>query len=323
MQTVFAGDHLRAYLIQRSGDRLILTFDHHKPGRCEFDGPGFHDFFDQIDASQIIVRTRANDWFLNPDLPAALAACGAAAREFAYVICYGFSMGAYGAMIFSRAVAADRVVAVSPQFSVDPRKVPFEKRWLEDTENIDFSFERFHELIDGETPAFVIHDPSNAPDAHHARLILEQAPRWTPVRLFHGGHPAASVVHEAGRLNAFGRTLLGSPPDRESLEAMHRDARRHSASYWASLARRAKAKRPELSAEAVRRGLACDPARSIPQSQFYLAARGQDLGLPGCLERMEKAALDFGHAPARWFDRIARVKARAGRRAAIVARATG
>jgi S-formylglutathione hydrolase FrmB len=41
----------------------------------------------------------------------------------------GFSMGGYGAFRFARATNATYVTAISPQFSIHPDVVPFDKRY--------------------------------------------------------------------------------------------------------------------------------------------------------------------------------------------------
>ena len=59
-------------------------------------------------------------------------AARAAVPEGARVMTYGSSMGGYAALRFARALRADAILALSPQYSIDPAVVPWEDRWRQD-----------------------------------------------------------------------------------------------------------------------------------------------------------------------------------------------
>ena len=54
-------------------------------------------------------------------------------REYDRAVTYGNSMGAYGALLISRAIQATDVIAFAPQYTVDATIMPEERRWLHAT----------------------------------------------------------------------------------------------------------------------------------------------------------------------------------------------
>lgn len=50
-------------------------------------------------------------------------------EQFENVVFYGASMGGYGASVFSAAAPGSKVIMISPQATIDPKKVPWENRY--------------------------------------------------------------------------------------------------------------------------------------------------------------------------------------------------
>ena len=72
----------------------------------------------------VFVTSRGAHWYQYKDSPAAGRAVREYCTKYGRVITYGESMGAYGALAFSRLIEPNLVLAYSPQFSLDPVKVP-------------------------------------------------------------------------------------------------------------------------------------------------------------------------------------------------------
>jgi hypothetical protein len=304
MRLVFDGEWSRAYILERSATDLVFTFNHFEPTRTGFDKPNFSVFYERLGVSQVIVLTKKNDWFLNTDLPELLKSCAAVASSFTNVACYGFSMGGYAAMIFSAAVRANRVALISPQFTIDRAKAPFEDRWRGASATIDFSLESFDDRIAQDAAGFVVFDPNHDQDSRHARMILEKAPNWTPIRLWYGQHPASKFLVETGTLRAFGHALLGPSPTRLGLEKIYRNARGRSPSYLNYLAEKTIKRRPAVALELTRRGMATDLSKGGPWVPFLTGHQAYRLGLPGALEVMEAGASKLKTHPTWWHHAI-------------------
>jgi tetratricopeptide (TPR) repeat protein len=175
----------------------VVTFDSYSDDRG-LDRQGFgEEFFHhrQIDAIHFIGRE--NDWYQYAEMPAAAAAVAELVRSYERVVAYGSSMGGYAAIRFGGIAGASVALAISPQFSIDPRTARFERRWKSDSDRIDFSLERTLKAPFVET-AYIVYDPFDA-DRRHAELFRRRT-RVIDVRLPNVGHPATGAIAEAGLL---------------------------------------------------------------------------------------------------------------------------
>lgn len=260
-ETVFDGDRLRASLL-RHGDRggpLIVTFDFRKIGKSDFDPPSPSAQFEKAGFSQLAIKSCANDWFVNDETPALESRLVMLAPRFGPIHMLGWSMGGYGAFRFARALGARRIVAVSPQVSIDPGVAPFEWRYGTEAEGFDPEVGRIPP-VDGPGPSgLILVDPFIAADLAHARALTALFPRVVILRLAGGGHPASRLLREAGKAWLIQRAAREDGSDPSPILGAHRAERRRSAGYWSRLARAAEPRRPRLAQEARDRAARLDP----------------------------------------------------------------
>ena len=148
----------------------VVTFGSYTDNRT-LTRDGFGEaFFISRSVNAIHILSRDNDWYLLPDIDRALEAASGAAKPFDRVTAYGSSMGAYAAIRLGRLAGATTAIALSPQFSLDPRVVPFEDRWPVETRRPDYEIERRLARTGFVPSAYVFYDPSD-PDARHADLF--------------------------------------------------------------------------------------------------------------------------------------------------------
>ena len=246
--------------------------------------PTAQDFFVRRGVNFIGVKPAPNDWYQQDEILAALAAIRAATPG-ARLAGYGGSMGAYAAINFAHDLGLATLLAVCPQFSILPEKVPFERRWLR---------KRRHRV-----PA--------RPDDRAAAL----APRFRHVRPAHrrpsarGGDPgpsrpddAADLVHRP-RATALpdadrhcGRRHLGLlRGEMDAAEVMRRvrAARRGSNVVWHGVAK-LKLRRDEIASAA----RAMDRAEATPLPDPFDAAvtRGKILRRLGRAQEAEALVAD-------------------------------
>jgi dienelactone hydrolase len=127
-ETLFDGSHMELYLRRAPGSgTLCVTFDQmgspHRPPSVTAT-----TLTAQAGVSHAHVVTKEDDWYQNKDALRVFSAVRALGGGFDEVVTYGASMGGYGAMLAAGYVAPTRVVAVVPQFSIDPAKIPFDPR---------------------------------------------------------------------------------------------------------------------------------------------------------------------------------------------------
>lgn len=112
---------------------------------------------------------------------------------------YGASMGAYAALRFSDSLALDEIVAFSPQYSIDSRKVPWESRWRAEAGRLSFDSESMK--IREACVCHMIYDPE-FPDAKHVAMI-ESENEGVHFRHYHAhgtGHFPIRQMQASGEL---------------------------------------------------------------------------------------------------------------------------
>jgi hypothetical protein len=202
--------------------RHVVTFDHYHdhPG---FDRPAFaEDFLQQRGIAATHVLTRDNRWFQYAEIDAILAAVRGTVREGANVLAYGSSMGGYAALRFADAVGAQRVLALSPQYSVDPRVVPEDRRWRSAQRRIRFRPE-LNGRIACAAEVTILYDPHGLDGLHVARVAADVPVRRVRVR--HAGHPVGTFLGEIGQLADIMLAGARGVPGAAQVEAVCRAAR--------------------------------------------------------------------------------------------------
>ncbi len=149
----------------------------------------------KIDAIHFI--SRDNDWYQYAELPEAARAAAEITSAYKRVVAYGSSMGGYAAIRFGGLVGAKTAVALSPQYSIHPKIVPFENRWAGDAARIEFIYDEKPPCAFTET-SIVFFDPHDA-DKQHVELFRGKT-KLCEVRTPNGGHPCGSFLAETGLL---------------------------------------------------------------------------------------------------------------------------
>lgn len=213
--------------------RWVVTFDNYGIGHG-FDRPGFgQEFLADAGISALHVMGAREDWYQYPEMGEAMKAVRQATSGAERVMTYGSSMGGYAALRFSDAAGANAVLALSPQYSIDPKKVPFEKRWIQDSRRIHWLSEIDGRLTSAARPV-VVFDPS-AEDGQHIALIQSDI-EITAISLPHVSHPATTYLGEVGLLKPLVFQTLSGELDGPSFNRQARLARRTSSLYVSNLA---------------------------------------------------------------------------------------
>ena len=239
------------------GRHVVVTFDsYHEP--AGMDRPGFGEAFFQAEGvTAVHVMSHRNDWFQYTETEDVLRTIRKTCSEAERVLAYGSSMGGYAALRFADAIGAHAALALSPQYSLDPSKVPFETRWAPDRRRI-----RFLAAIDGAIRPgpwrIFAYDSALDADNRHAELLIAAAP-MTAIPLPHAGHPVGGFLNDIKLLRPLVLTALdGSFDPARFRRAAH--ARRTRSAHWlAHLADRQPAWRNELGIALARRAVAMAP----------------------------------------------------------------
>lgn len=232
--------------------RWAVTFDCYGTDPS-LDRPGFGEhFLASRGVSQIAVIGAGNDWYNYPDMRDALATIRAALKDAQRIMTYGSSMGAYAAIRFAGAVDADACLALSPQYSINPAKAPFETRWPEEAATICWREDIDGRIDTGRCVPVVVFDRKSE-DARHVELIAADTP-IIPVAIPYGAHPITTYLQAAGRLEEMVFATLDSL-DIAALRSDLIDNRHTNPIFIGELARRQPPWRSRLAIALARHGL--------------------------------------------------------------------
>jgi hypothetical protein len=234
------------------------------------------DFLRDEGLDAIHVINRDNQWYQYPELPEALAAVATETAKVPRVFTYGSSMGGYAALRFARAVGARTAIAISPQYSLDPRVVPFENRWQADLARITFR----EQAIQPAVRQIIFYDPRLKVDAQHFALFeaasaAQEGSETVAVGVPHAGHPVGPLLAETGALQEAIRTIVAGGFTPSTVQRAVRERRAASQHHFFMLSRRAGPSRPALRIDLLRRAAAIAPESHI------LSELGQALDAQG------------------------------------------
>lgn len=236
---IFEGPHLRATIFNEEAPKLLVTFRQRIAEPGQFDEAKPVRSFLRKNYAHLHLQSRLNDWYVNADTEAFEAALAPVASEYRRVVATGFSMGGYGVLRFSGALGIQHALLVSPQFSISPEVVPWDRRYRRDAGGFDPALGDVAARAKRGMKGVILADPFRPMDIRHARLIQEAFPKIHLCRLGCGGHPATRVLGETGGFSRVQNLLRSGQIDPREITDMHRAARRDSATYWRHLSENA------------------------------------------------------------------------------------
>lgn len=190
---IFNSENVRAsYSPSKQSSTLVISFTtwHGSPS---IDHPGWGAAaVESLALSGLYFTCGGNDWWQYPEMLDALEKAAEIARRYETVIVYGASMGGYAAIRFSSYVGATTVLAIAPQYSMRPDRVPFEARWSSEQKGINFCID---ESPTTSGKIIVIYDPANCHDRMHVELIRSQIV-IDELRLRHSGHTVPDTLNQ-------------------------------------------------------------------------------------------------------------------------------
>lgn len=253
----YRSENLLVRAIPAENQRLwVVTFDNYG-APTTFDRFGFgEEFFTSRGISFVTVLSAGNDWYQHPDTPIAMQVVRSIVSGAERVMTYGSSMGAYAAIRFADAIGADACLALSPQYSNDRKKVPFERRWPQEAAAIEWRAE-LERTIRCQFRPVVVYDPRDSDDLH-ARLIASEIP-ITALPVPYAGHPVTTYLSAA---HALERLVLDVLNDRLDVHRTREDlinGRTQNSVYLSELARRQPNWRPLTGIALARKALELSP----------------------------------------------------------------
>lgn len=225
---LFDGAHIR--ITKQGQGPLWATFDNFEPGRRGFDALRLPGSAIKAGYAPCHVQTAGNDWYLNPDLDAALSMPPLGGRAL------GVSMGAFGALLFASALGTGQVILVSPRF---PAPLGWPRTAKIYAANPPPGWEaRAEEATRALPQGVILFDPHHPDDKAATRWLMARNPRLCAVAIPFASHPATSLFRETQSWGALQDLLLHSPFDAlpGAIARLRRQMRRKSERYRVSIA---------------------------------------------------------------------------------------
>jgi len=191
------------------------------------------EFFASRQISSIGVMTSEPNWYPPGEMVEIIAKIREriAGRK---VVTYGFSMGAYGALKFGRALGANIALAFSPQWSIRPQDLgDGDRRYVQ---YYDDKRDNGARITRDELPenCFIFHDPTDQVDVLHLNKIAALKTVYPVISRF-SLHETVRIVTEgrgADRMVEICRSAI-TPSSRLQFRQMVRQSRRGSGVYQA------------------------------------------------------------------------------------------
>lgn len=176
----------------------LATLDHAWPRL-----PWMHARIAGLGYSLLGVQSFRKDWYRNQTSPAQLAALVDFGffRGFETVIFSGASMGGFAALNFAPMVPGARVLAFSPQSTMNAEICPFEKRFGYAVARGDWSRQPYLDAAAAapyQSNAWILYDPFTPEDRAHAARLAGRHVHFLP--LGHSGHQAIRTVVKSDAL---------------------------------------------------------------------------------------------------------------------------
>lgn len=258
--------------VNHGSDHCVITFDSYTDIR-DLGRPGFGEsFFNERRIDAIHILSRDNNWYQHPEIEALTKQIAARTSSYRRVLAYGSSMGGYGSLRLGRVCGANVALALSPQYSIDPNVVPFERRWLADAARIAaFPFEKdSRAFLPAET--YIAFDPFDS-DRRHVALYAEEG-SIIPIRAPFAGHPVTGFLAESGLLQPLVLDVLNGEADAKRFERLARLKRKDTSQYYYVLSNRIRSPQGKLV-------LARRAARRSPENLVYLTNYATALSIAG------------------------------------------
>jgi hypothetical protein len=205
------GEHANLWFEGR-GDALVLSFDN----LATIDegwprGPWAWKRLEPMGHSVMGVQSHAKDWFRQPTAPTLIRALEERGffRRFRKVVLTGASMGGFGALNFAPLIPEARVLAFSPQSTMNKVIAPFEARFPFAVRKSNWAGMPFLDAA-AAVPyirrAVVVYDPMVPEDrAHAARLA---GPNVQLLRVPFCTHEAIRVILKTGTFTSLINDLI-------------------------------------------------------------------------------------------------------------------
>ncbi|MDH1268917.1 hypothetical protein N5C81_14930 [Rhizobium pusense] len=187
-------------------------------------------FFKKRNIPSMCIVSRTSCWWQTPDAWAAIEAVRrhGILNRYSRRWAYSSSMGATGALMFASGLELDGVLAVAPQYSLDPNKTPWDDRWKIEQQRFPIINDRLDPSPD--TRKVIFYDPLFQMDKRHVDKIIEEI-GGERVKVPFALHSVQHVLLECGMLGDAVLQVIHGTFNHVEFTKLYRQRRSQSAMF--------------------------------------------------------------------------------------------
>ncbi|WP_139850722.1 hypothetical protein [Acinetobacter pullicarnis] len=203
-QIIFEDDHIRAIYLKGTSKTLVISFGD-LITRAKGTLINAEKSLIKYDYAVIGIMPKQKSWFPADSMQALMLELAPILQQFQRIVGYGGSMGGYAAIKYSKLLGLKRVVAMVPQYSIDPEEV--EDRRYSDFYDIDLHADMRIQTQDlaSDCEYIIIYDPYFDHDREHYLKIQAVIPASAlhTLHLPYTGHDVIAVLASSALLHDF------------------------------------------------------------------------------------------------------------------------
>lgn len=201
-QIIFEDDHIRAIYLKGTSKTLVVSFGD-LITRAKGTLINAEKSLSKYDYAVIGVMPKQKSWFPAASMQALLLELAPILQQFQRIVGYGGSMGGYAAIKYSKLLGLSRVVAMVPQYSIDPDEVA--DRRYSDFYDVDLHADmriQSDDIAQG-CEYIIVYDPYFDHDREHFLKIQAVIPQVKVLHLPYTGHDVIAVLASSALLHDF------------------------------------------------------------------------------------------------------------------------
>ncbi|OTG67116.1 hypothetical protein [Acinetobacter silvestris] len=229
-QIIFEDEQIRAIYLKGNSDTLVLSFGD-LISRAKGLSINAEKSLSKYDYSVVGIMPKEKSWFPASSMAELLLQLQPILAQYQRIVGYGGSMGGYAAIKYSMLLNMQRVVAMVPQYSIDPNEVE-DRRYTDFYDaklNADMRIQA--QDIAPECEYIVVYDPYFENDKEHYLKIKPLIPQLHTLHLPYTGHDAIAVLASSSLLHDF----IEHPYDQTYFYKQIREVKKNSKFYYRSV----------------------------------------------------------------------------------------
>lgn len=226
-EIIFEDDQIRVIFLKGTSDELVFSFGD-LITRAKGSSINAEKSLHKYDFNVVGIMPKQKSWFPEQSMRNMLDSIQPWIAPFSQRIGYGGSMGGYAAIKYSNQLNVQRVVAMVPQYSIDPADVEDKRYNMFYQPDLNQAMKVGAADVAAEREYILIYDPYYAEDRVHIELLKLLLPHAEHLHLPYTNHDAIAVLASSALVHDF----LCHPFDASYFYQQMRRVKKNSKFYY-------------------------------------------------------------------------------------------